>query len=84
MATDRTPKHKRIKRAETGRDEWKLKAIQRREENEKLNYELKSKEELLFKAQNQIQELESKLSFEKEKISEQNLLIETLKKKSFR
>ena len=84
MATDRTPKHKRIKRAETGRDEWKLKAIQRREENEKLNYELKSKENLLLKAQNQIQELQSKLSFEKERISEQNLLIETLKKKSFR
>ena len=84
MATDRTPKHKRIKRAETGRDVWKLKAIERREENEKLKYELKSKEDLLLKAQNQIQKLESKLSFEKEKISEQNLLIENLKKKSFR
>ena len=80
MANDRTPKHKRIKRADTGRDEWKLKAIERREENEKLKYELKSKEDLLLKAQNQIQKLESKLSFEKEKISEQNLLIENLKK----
>ncbi len=43
MATDRTPGHKRIKRAETGRDDWKMKATLRREENEKLTHELESK-----------------------------------------
>ncbi len=34
MATKRTPAHKRISRAEAGRDEWKLKAVERREEIE--------------------------------------------------
>lgn len=40
MATDKTPNHKRIKRAEEGREEWKMKALLRREENEKLKSEL--------------------------------------------
>jgi hypothetical protein len=47
MATDKTPDHKRIKRAEEGRDEWKMKAIARREENEKLKLELNEKETYL-------------------------------------
>lgn len=47
MATDKTPKHKRIKRAEEGRDEWKIKALARREENEKLKSELYSTTERL-------------------------------------
>lgn len=40
MATEKTPDHKRIKRAEEGRDQWKIKALSRREENEKLKSEL--------------------------------------------
>lgn len=40
MATDRTPDHKRIKRAEEGREQWKIKALLRREENEELKLEL--------------------------------------------
>jgi hypothetical protein len=40
MATKKTPAHKRISRAETGREEWKLKAIERREEIEKLKKNL--------------------------------------------
>ena len=31
MATEKTPAHKRIRRAEQGRDEWKIKAQLRRE-----------------------------------------------------
>jgi hypothetical protein len=84
MATDKTPKHKRIKRAETGRDDWKVKAIERREENEKLRKELQSKEDILLKTQNQIQDLEVKLILQSEKISEQDAMIANFKKKSVR
>ena len=84
MATDKTPKHKRIKRAETGRDDWKQKATQRREENEKLKYQLESKEAVLSKTINEINELENKLIAANQKISEQDKLIENLKKKSVR
>ena len=37
MVTDRTPPHKRIARAEKSAGEWKMKAIERREEVERLN-----------------------------------------------
>ena len=84
MANDRTPKHKRIKREETGRDDWKLKAIERREENEKLRKELQSKENILLETQNQIQDLEAKLILQREKISEQDTMIANFKKKSVR
>lgn len=84
MATDRTPKHKRIKRAETGRDDWKLKAIERREENEKLRKELQSKEDILLETQNQIQELKDKLILQREKISQQDAEIANFKKKLVR
>lgn len=84
MATDKTPKHKRIKRAETGRDDWKQKATTRREENERLKHELASKNVVLLKAINENQELENKLIAACKKISEQDKLIENLKKKSVR
>ena len=84
MATDKTPKHKRIKRAETGRDDWKLKATIRREENEKLKYELKSNEEVLAKTIHKNHELEDGLIAANKKISEQDKLIESLKKKPVR
>lgn len=41
METKRTPAHKRIVRAEAGREEWKVKAVKRREEIQKLNQEIK-------------------------------------------
>ena len=47
MATEKTPAHKRIKRAEIGRNDWKLKATERREEIVKLQKELESKEKKL-------------------------------------
>lgn len=42
MATKKTPAHKRISRAEAGREEWKLKAVERREEIDKLKKELEA------------------------------------------
>ena len=84
MATDKTPTHKRIKRAETGRDDWKHKATLRREEIERLKRELESKETVLSKALNNNHELEEKLIAASKKMSEQDKLIEILKKKSVR
>jgi septal ring factor EnvC (AmiA/AmiB activator) len=84
MATDKTPKNKRIKRAETGRDDWKQKATLRREEIEKLKRELESQETILSKTINENHELENKLTVASKRISEQEKLIENLKKKSVR
>ena len=36
MATDKTPTHKRISRAENSSTQWKMKAIERREAAERL------------------------------------------------
>ena len=40
MATDKTPVHKRISRAENSSTEWKMKAIERREVAEALKEQL--------------------------------------------
>lgn len=40
MATDKTPTYKRISRAEKSASTWKMKAIERREENEQLQSKL--------------------------------------------
>ena len=51
MVTDRTPPHKRIARAEKAREEWKVKATKRREENQLLKANLAEKTaklEMLF------------------------------------
>jgi hypothetical protein len=55
MATEKTPAHKRIRRAEQGREERKIKAQLRREEKEKLNGELQSKEALISELIDEIQ-----------------------------
>jgi septal ring factor EnvC (AmiA/AmiB activator) len=47
MATKKTPAHKRIKRAETGRDDWKVKASERRLENQKLKKQLQEHETII-------------------------------------
>jgi uncharacterized protein YlxW (UPF0749 family) len=80
MATDRTPTQKRIKRAEEGRDDWKVKATFRREENEKLKKDLEKKEKSLSELIQTKNELEDKLASSTKKILEQNKLIENLKK----
>jgi septal ring factor EnvC (AmiA/AmiB activator) len=84
MATDKTPTHKRIKRAEEGRDDWKMKATLRREENEKLKRDLETKEKSLSEIKVRNCELEDQLIASSKKISEQNKLIEVLKKKSIK
>ena len=61
MATDKTPTHKRIKRAETGRDDWKMKALERREENAKLKAHLKTQEAYLIEVTVRAKQLEEKL-----------------------
>lgn len=43
MTTGGTPIDKKIRRLEKGREEWKLKAMFRREDNIKINIELKKK-----------------------------------------
>lgn len=84
MATEKTPTHKRIKRAETGRDDWKVKALERREENEKLKHEIESKESRLSELTNLNLELKETLKAANKKITEQENLIECFKKKSFK
>lgn len=81
MATEKTPTHKRIKRAETGREDWKVKALARREENVKLKNELVSKEQLLADTFARNHELTELLKTANKKIAEQDKLMEKLKKK---
>jgi hypothetical protein len=81
MATEKTPTHKRIKRAEAGRDDWKMKALDRREEITKLRNEIASKEKLLAECLRRNCELANTLLASNKKISEQDRLIENLKKK---
>lgn len=81
MATGRTPTDKRIRRLEKGREEWKLKAMFRREENIKLNIELRGKEHKLSKLTDENCRLEDQLASANKKIVEQEKIIEKLKKK---
>lgn len=81
MATEKTPTHKRILRAERGRDEWKIKAQLRREEKEKLKRDLQSKEAHISELADEIQVAKEQLVLFQKKINEQDKLIEKLKKK---
>ena len=81
MATEKTPAHKRIRRAEQGRDEWKIKAQLRREEKEKLKRELQSKEAHISELIEENQTAKDQLVLLNKKIKEQDKLIEKLKKK---
>lgn len=81
MATDKTPTHKRIKRAETGRDDWKVKALARRAENVKLKNDVTSIEKSLVDAIARNHELAELLKTANKKIAEQDKLMEKLKKK---
>ncbi len=81
MATEKTPAHKRIRRAETGRDDWKIKATERRVENEKLKKDLESKNATLSEMTNQILELKATLDTCSKQIREQDKLIDAFKKK---
>lgn len=82
MATEKTPAHKRIRRAEQGRDEWKIKAQLRREEKEELKRDLQLKEALLSELTEENQTVKDLLVSFQKKIKEQDKLIEKLKKNS--
>ncbi len=74
-----TPVHKRIARAESGREEWKMKAIERREEVEKLKLTDERKSEGIERLLERQNQLEDELA-KKDKIIDH--LEDRLKKKS--
>jgi chromosome segregation ATPase len=82
MVTDKTPAHKRIARAEKGREEWKMKAIERREEAEKLKLDLELNETRLSFSEQRLKELKDKLDAAEHQIANQQKMIESLKKNS--
>lgn len=57
MVTSRTPPHKRIARAEKAQEEWKMKAIKRREENQQLKQDMKYKNMKLENSKTQNRDL---------------------------
>lgn len=81
MATNKTPTHKRIKRAEEGRDDWKTKALARREENEKLKAELNDKTERFESLSEHNDRLKKELQEANKKIAKLEKETEVLKKK---
>lgn len=81
MATKRTPDHKRIKRAEEGRDDWKVKALERREENQKLTTELNSTVKHLDTLINENTALKKALYEADKKLNKLEKEIEIVKKK---
>jgi chromosome segregation ATPase len=82
MVTNKTPPHKRIKRAEEGRDEWKMKALSRREENVKLQHELNEKTTRLTNLCDQNNALKNELDEAGKRIANLEKEAELLKKKS--
>lgn len=82
MVTEKTPPHKRIARAEKGREEWKAKAVERREENQRLNKENKMKDLRIRELKEEISDLKTMLNVANDKISRRDDKIEKLKKKS--
>jgi hypothetical protein len=81
MATEKTPVHKRIKRAEQGRDQWKNKAQLRREENEKLKRDLECKRIHISELIEENQAANDQLALYRKETKEQEKLIASLKKK---
>lgn len=84
MATERTPPKKRIDRAESAKIEWKMKAIERREEAEQLKVIATRSKERENKLEEEIRKLKQELNNTKgtvEKLVNEN---EQLKKKLLR
>ena len=81
MATERTPDHKRITRAEQGRDEWKIKAIQRRAETVRLKFALESRDAQVAAQQELIQDLRQQFADSNKVVSNLIREVEELKKK---
>ena len=81
MIEKKTPMHKRVRRAEDARDQWKVKATNRREENEGLKTVLERRDSRIKQLEAERKELESKLEQEK-KVSQE--LTQEIKKKQSR
>ena len=81
MATEKTPPYKRIKRAEEARTNWKVKASERREENERLKLELARKDECLAQQRLEIIEIKKRIATADKLIIKNQHEIEGLKKK---
>ncbi len=82
MATEKTPQRKRVKRAEEGRDSWKVKAFERRQEIERLKLELARKEDRLSQNSIEIKEMQKKLTSADKTIIKQQDEIAAFKKKA--
>jgi hypothetical protein len=92
MVSDKTPLYKRTERAENSVIEWKMKAIERREEIERLNLKIKDMEvkitqseeflDLLKEQKKQMTSLGSELEKARLMIAKQQSEIEELKKKA--
>lgn len=80
MVTEKTPAYKRIQRAEEGRNDWKVKAIERREELEKNKIELKDKLLKINRLSLKIESLTDDLQQANQQILEQEKEIAALKK----
>jgi archaellum component FlaC len=81
MATEKTPPHKRIKRAEEGRDDWRVKAFQRREEIEKIKIQLKTREKHIDALNGLLNDFKNELNNAKKIIKELEQELSNLKKK---
>lgn len=98
MATDKTPIHKRISRAEDSAAEWKMKAIERREAAEALkeqlatalenaqikNAELDEANKRCANQKKQLNELTEQLKLANQAITKQQAEMNALKKKPSR
>lgn len=98
MATEKTPAHKRISRAENSAAEWKMKAIERREANEalqeqlatvlaKINIAHKANDEFTKRCANlekQVKELAEQVRVADQTITKQQAEIDEFKKKACR
>jgi len=82
MATDKTPIHKRLVRAEQAQEEWKSKARERREESERLKKEGKRKDKRIKELENSLKGVQKDLKQSHKENQNQGKAIDILKKKS--
>jgi chromosome segregation ATPase len=70
MATDKTPAHKRISRAENSAAEWKMKAIERREAAEALKEQLATASENIRTKNAELEETNKRCAYQEKQLSE--------------
>jgi len=80
MATEKTPPHKRIVRAEEGREGWKAKALERREEVQRLTLELARKDERISTLSTELKEQKKQFTSLENKLSKTLAEADLLKK----